>query len=421
MSVRSGSPPRRDRRRSPGDRRASASPPRRWSPPRRPAPDRRRARGWSRRHPAQTPVAVAQRVAPRSSAAPAGELARPRPDCRRQPRSPSAVHVAVGGQPRLRPRRRPRRTLGRGAYADRQLRPATRAPTGLRWLATASAVPRRTGLVDRRHGRVREPSRTRSRIYKHADGRRRSRSRLGDSAPTSRAPRPRPRAGCRLDRARSSSRSTVTASVRRELQDAAPARPVPAPPQRHRRPVTTGYAAPMRLLVIEGRITGCVHLLRRLLEEASTGRPDRTGLDASTSPRRRRDRGRHPRASGCPTSRVFRGGAAVRSSGSPVSILMLTARDTVGDRVTGLDYRRRRPGQPSPHRGARRPGFGHRAGAVRPSAPRPSCRGPDHPRRDLAAGHAGRRQVDQPQPAPVLPPGVPAAPSRPDAMSRASS
>ena len=103
-----------------------------------------------------------------------------------------------------------------------------------------------------------------------------------------------------------------------------------------------------------------------------------------------------------------------------VSILMLTARDTVNDRVTGPRRRRRRlrrqavrvPGG----RGApARAGPSRRARAAPPGSPPRGGR--DHPRRGRAAGDRQRPQR-RPQPARVLAARGADAASRPDADAR---
>src|SRR5215210_136131 len=93
----------------------------------------------------------------------------------------------------------------------------------------------------------------------------------------------------------------------------------------------------MHLLVIEDD-PRLVRLLRRLLEEdrhvvetATTGQDGLDVIDATTGIEVVvLDLGL-PDISGLEVSR------RIRASGSEVAILMLTARDTVGDRVTGLD------------------------------------------------------------------------------------
>ena len=94
----------------------------------------------------------------------------------------------------------------------------------------------------------------------------------------------------------------------------------------------------MHLLVIEDD-PRLVRLLRRLLEE------DRhvveTADDRPRRPRHRRGDAPGSRSSSstsaCRTSPASRSSRRIRATGSEVAILMLTARDTVGDRVTGLD------------------------------------------------------------------------------------
>src|SRR6185369_5290024 len=97
------------------------------------------------------------------------------------------------------------------------------------------------------------------------------------------------------------------------------------------------YAPLMHLLVIEDD-QRLVRLLRRLLEEdrhvvetATTGQDGLDIVDATTGIEVVvLDLGLKD-ISGLEVSR------RIRAAGSEVSILMLTARDTVGDRVTGLD------------------------------------------------------------------------------------
>ena len=109
----------------------------------------------------------------------------------------------------------------------------------------------------------------------------------------------------------------------------------------------------------------------------------------------------------------------VRATGSDVAILMLTARDTVGDRVTGLDA-----GaddylvKPFAYEelAARLRALGRRGGNGAASGAEARGRA-DHARRDLAPGDP-RRQADRPQPARVLAARVLPAPSRPDAVAR---
>ena len=94
----------------------------------------------------------------------------------------------------------------------------------------------------------------------------------------------------------------------------------------------------MHLLVIEDdpRLS---RLLRRLLEE------DRHVVETGDRRRDRASRSRRPRTasrpssstSGCRTSPGSRSRAGSGRPGRTSPILMLTARDTVGDRVTGLD------------------------------------------------------------------------------------
>ena len=93
----------------------------------------------------------------------------------------------------------------------------------------------------------------------------------------------------------------------------------------------------MHLLVIEDD-PRLVRLLRRLLEEdrhvVETATTGRDGLEIAEADDRDRavilDIGL-PDMSGLEVAR------RIRATGSEVAILMLTARDTVGDRVTGLD------------------------------------------------------------------------------------
>src|SRR4051794_14903917 len=93
----------------------------------------------------------------------------------------------------------------------------------------------------------------------------------------------------------------------------------------------------MHLLVIEDD-PRLVRLLRRLLEEdrhiVETATTGRDGIDIAEATTGIEvvilDIGL-PDISGLEVSR------RIRATGSEVSILMLTARDTVGDRVTGLD------------------------------------------------------------------------------------
>jgi DNA-binding response OmpR family regulator len=93
----------------------------------------------------------------------------------------------------------------------------------------------------------------------------------------------------------------------------------------------------MHLLVIEDD-PRLVRLLRRLLEEdrhvvetATTGRDGIAIAEATTGIEVIILDVGLPDVSGLEVAR------AIRASGSEVAILMLTARDTVGDRVTGLD------------------------------------------------------------------------------------
>ena len=101
--------------------------------------------------------------------------------------------------------------------------------------------------------------------------------------------------------------------------------------------------------------------------------------------------------------------------GSTVPILILTARDTVVDRVTGLDAGRRRlPRQAVRVRGARGAAPRARPARRRPRrAPRrPPPRGRrDRPRRGAPRGHR-RRQAGRAQPARVLAARVLPAPPR---------
>ena len=111
----------------------------------------------------------------------------------------------------------------------------------------------------------------------------------------------------------------------------------------------------------------------------------------------------------------------LRADGSTVPILILTARDTVVDRVTGLDAGRRRlPRQAVRVRGAGGPAAGARpAGRRARRAPRrPPARGRrDRPRRGAPRGHR-ERPPGRAQPARVLAPRVLPAPPRRGAHPR---
>src|SRR3954452_838793 len=184
----------------------------------------------------------------------------------------------------------------------------------------------------------------------------------------------------------------------------------------------------MHLLVIEDD-PRLVRLLRRLrgedrhiVETATTGRD---GLDIAEATTGIEvvilDLGL-PDISGLEVSR------RIRATGSDVAILMLTARDTVGDRVTGLDA-----GaddylvKPFAYEelAARLRALGRRRATARGRRPRRDCgttrakarRRADRARRDIASGHA-QRQDHRPQPARVLAPRVPPPASGPDVVAR---
>ena len=169
----------------------------------------------------------------------------------------------------------------------------------------------------------------------------------------------------------------------------------------------------MHLLVIEDD-PRLVRLLRRLLEEdrhvvetATTGQDGLDIVDATTGIEVVVLDIGLPDISGLEVSR------RIRAAGSEVAILMLTARDTVGDRVTGLDA-----GaddylvKPFAYEelAARLRALGRRGATSRRPEPKLVGRA-DRARRDVAPGHP-RRPTDRPQPARVLAARVPAPPSR---------
>ena len=190
--------------------------------------------------------------------------------------------------------------------------------------------------------------------------------------------------------------------------------------RRHDHPVgPRGRLTTMHLLVIEDdpRLS---RLLRRLLEEdrhvvelATDGvsgveiAAAAPGIDAIVL-----DVGL-PDISGLEVAR------RVRASGSDVAILMLTARDTVGDRVSGLDA-----GaddylvKPFAYEelAARLRALGRRGNGIAPARAEARRRA-DHPRRDRRAGDP-RRQDRGPLAARVLAARVLPPPPRPDPVAR---
>ena len=175
----------------------------------------------------------------------------------------------------------------------------------------------------------------------------------------------------------------------------------------------------MHLLVVEDD-PRLVRLLRRLLEEdrhvVETATTGRDGLDIAEAATGIEvvilDLGL-PDISGLEVAR------RIRASGSEVAILMLTARDTVGDRVTGLDA-----GaddylvKPFAYEelAARLRALGRRGATARRPEPK-LVAGP------IMLDETSRRvtldgQLDRPEPARVLAARVPAPPSRPDAVAR---